>query len=99
MRLGEPSRTSWRQTRVAVHARQVAVEHDHVVLGAGRALQGGRAVVDHVDGEPRVAQTLADPVGERDVILHDQHSHAHIVHRPDDIRLTIAVRLVSWAAC
>jgi hypothetical protein len=34
-----------------VHGRQVAVEHDHVVAGAGRALHGCRAVVDHVDGE------------------------------------------------
>ena len=67
---------------VAVHGRQVAVEHDHVVVGAGRALQGCRAVVDHVDGETRVAQTLADPVGQRDVILHDQHSHLHIVRLP-----------------
>ena len=43
---------------VAVHGRQVAVEHDHVVVGAGRALQGCRAVVDHVDGETR---RRADP--------------------------------------
>ena len=67
---------------VAVHGRQVAVEHNHVVVGAGRALQGGRAVVDHVDGETRVAQALADPVGQRDVILHDQYSHIQIVRPP-----------------
>ena len=47
------------------------VEHDHVVVGARRALQGCRAVVDHVDSETRVAQTLTDPVGQRNVILHD----------------------------
>ena len=82
MRLGEPSRTSRAADPVAVHGRQVAVEHDHVVVGAGRALQGCRAVVDHVDGETGVAQTLADPVGQRDVILHDQHSHLHIVRLP-----------------
>ena len=67
---------------VAVHGRQVAVEHDHVVVGAGRALQGCRAVVDHVDGETGIAQALADPVGQRDVILHHQHPHLHIVRLP-----------------
>ena len=39
----------------------------------------GLTVVDHVDSEPRVAQTLTDPVGQRDVILHDQHTHPDIV--------------------
>jgi len=66
---------------VAVHGRQVAVEHDHVVVGAGCALQGCRAVVDHVHGETRVAQALADPVGQRDVIFHNQHPHVHILHQ------------------
>ena len=64
---------------VAVHGRQVTVEHDHVVIGARRALQGCRAVIDHVHGQARVAQTFADPVGQRNVILHDQHPHMHIV--------------------
>ena len=53
---------------IAVHSRQVAVEDDHVVVGAGRALQGCRAVVDHVDGKTGV--------------LHDQDSHLHIVRQP-----------------
>jgi hypothetical protein len=66
---------------VAVHGRQIAVEHDDVVVGTGRALQSCRAVVDHVDGETGVAQTLADPVGQRDVVLHDQDSHLLIVRR------------------
>jgi hypothetical protein len=73
MRLGEPSRTS---------RRQVPVEDDHVVAGAGRALQGGRAVVDHVDGETGVTQALADPVSQRNMILHDQHPHPHIMRLP-----------------
>ena len=67
---------------VAVHGRQVAIEDDHVVVGTGRALQGRRAVVDHVDGESGVAQTLADPVGQRNVILHHQYPHVHIVRLP-----------------
>jgi hypothetical protein len=44
---------------------------------AGRC--GGRAVVDNIHGETRVTQTLADPVGQRNVILHDQHPHLHSV--------------------
>jgi hypothetical protein len=77
MRLGEPSRTCGRPCRRA--RRAVAVENDHVVVGVDRALHGCGAVVDHVDGESRVAQTLGDPVGQRDVIFHDQHPHLHIV--------------------
>ena len=82
MRLGEPSRTSAAADPVAVHGRQVSVEDDDVVVGADRAVQGCCAVVDHVDGETGVAQALADPVSQRDVILHDQHSHLHIVRLP-----------------
>jgi hypothetical protein len=41
---------------VAVHARQVAIEHDHVVVDARRALDRRRAVVDHVDGEHGVGR-------------------------------------------
>ena len=65
---------------VAVHGRQVTVEDDHVVVDGGRALQGCRAVVDDVDGEPGVAQALADPVGQRDVILDNEYPHVHILH-------------------
>ena len=66
---------------VAVHGRQVTIEHDHVVLSTCRALQSCRPVVDHVDREPGIAQTLADPIGQHNVILHDQDSHRHILHR------------------
>jgi hypothetical protein len=37
---------------VAVHGRRVAVEDDHVVAGAGHALQGCRAVVDPSTAKP-----------------------------------------------
>jgi hypothetical protein len=66
---------------VAVHGRQVTIEHDHVVGGTGCALQGRRSVVDHIDGEPGVAQALADPVRQDHVILHDQDSHRLILHQ------------------
>ena len=64
-----------------MHGRQVAVEDDDVVVRAGRAPQGRIAVVDDVDGEPGVAQPLADPVGQPDVIFHDQDSHVHMLHQ------------------
>jgi hypothetical protein len=64
-----------------VHGRQVAIEDDHVVVGAGRVVQGSCAVVHHVDGEPCITQALADPVGQRDVVFHDEHSHVPIVHQ------------------
>jgi hypothetical protein len=36
------------------------------------------AVAERIDGEPGVAQILADPVGQPNVILHDQHLHRHL---------------------
>jgi hypothetical protein len=64
---------------VAVDPGQVAVEHDHVVVGGDRVIERRAAVVDDVDGQARVAQPLTDAFGQRDVILHDQHSHPPIV--------------------
>ena len=55
------------------HGRQVAVEDEHVVVGIRRALQCCSAVVHHIAGAPGVAQTLADPLGQPNVILHDPH--------------------------
>ncbi len=34
-----------------------------------------------VDGETGVARALADPVGQRNVILHDRHPHLHSMRR------------------
>ena len=82
MRLDKPSRTSLPTDLVAVYGWQVAVEHDHVVFRSRGSLQRCPAVVDHIDGESGVTQTLADPVGQRDVILHNEHAHIHILHRP-----------------
>jgi hypothetical protein len=63
-----------------MHSRQIPVEDDDVVVDHGRALEGGRAVVNDVDGHARIAQTLADAFRQRSVVLHDQHSHTAIVH-------------------
>jgi hypothetical protein len=64
---------------VSVHHRQVSIEHDHVVRGIGRAGQRRRPVVDDVDRHPGIAQALADPGGQRDVVLDHQHAHPVIV--------------------
>jgi hypothetical protein len=62
-----------------VHRGQVTVQHDHVVVGVDRAIQRRAAVIDDIDGQARVAQPLADAVGQRNVVLDDQHSHPLIV--------------------
>ena len=62
--------------RIAVDARQVAVEDDHVVaveVELGRRLQ---AVVRGVDRHALVAQALDQHVGERPGVLDHQHPHA-----------------------
>jgi hypothetical protein len=64
---------------VAVHAGQVAVEDDQVVVGLGGPLERGDAVKGDVDGHPRVAQPLADALGERRIVL--DHQYPHGVHR------------------
>ncbi len=61
---------------------QVPVEYHDVVASAGGVLQSSFAVMDHVHGEPGVAQALPDPGGQRDVIFHNQHPHLHILRRP-----------------
>jgi hypothetical protein len=64
---------------VAVHHRQVPVEHDHVVGGEAGLGQGGRAVVGDVHRQAGVAQSLGDLPGQRDVVFGHQHPHHTIV--------------------
>ena len=78
--------------RVAVHARQVAVEHDHVVAVDEALLQRGRPVIGEVGRDPAVAQPLGDVVGELDVILDHQYAHADIVHHPGHNAITDCLR-------
>ena len=65
--------------RVAVHRRDIAVEHHHVVAVYAALLQRRRPVVREVGGEPAIAQPLRDVAGELDVILDHQHAHMDIV--------------------
>lgn len=63
---------------VAVHLRQVAVEHDDVVAVHGDPLHGGVAVVADVDGHVHVPQPRRDGVGQQFLILGDQDSHGFL---------------------
>ena len=68
-----------RTDRVAVHVRQIAVEHDDVVVVEHRLLDPGGTVVGDVGPETAVAQTLADVVGQLNLVLHDEHPHGTIL--------------------
>jgi hypothetical protein len=52
-----------------VHAGQVAVEHDHVVVVDAEALQRGVAVERDVHGVGVVAQPLGDRLGEHPLVF------------------------------
>jgi hypothetical protein len=67
---------------VAVHHRQVPVEHDHVVLVHAEAFERGVPVIDDVDGERLAPQPLGHGVREEPLVLHDQDAHAAILARP-----------------
>ena len=60
---------------VAVHARQVAVEHDHVIRVDGHVHQRVRAVQRDIDRHALAAKSLGDRLGQPGLVLHDQHSH------------------------
>ena len=61
---------------VAVRARDVAVEHDHVVGVDRELLQRGVAVAGDVGGDRLETQPIADRLGEVELVLDDQHAHA-----------------------
>ena len=58
-----------------MHDGQVTVEDDHVVGGLRRGFQRGGAVVRGIDGHPRLAQALGDPVGKGGMVLDHQYPH------------------------
>ena len=60
---------------VAVQLGQVAVEHDHVVGVQPRLVQGGGAVVGHVDRHALAAQSAGQGVGDPAFVLGKQHAH------------------------
>ena len=60
---------------VAVDDRQVAVEHDGVVVDDRGAAQRRRAVERDVDRAAGLAQAARQRVGEQRLVLGDQHAH------------------------
>ena len=60
---------------VAVYAGQVAVEHEHVVVGEREVRERVVAVERDVDGHALAAQARSDRLGQLDVILDQQYSH------------------------
>jgi hypothetical protein len=60
---------------IAVHERQVTVEHDHVIGRLRGGVQRSRAVVRDVRGDPDLAQPLRDPAGKRRMVLDHRHPH------------------------
>ena len=63
---------------VAVDEREVAVEHDHVVVVDPDALQGGGAVVHDVDGHGLPAQSGGHRIGEQLLVLDDEYAHVAV---------------------
>ena len=60
---------------VAVEARQVAVEHEHVVADDPRLDQRVGSVRREVDGHPLPPQPARDRIGQPPFVLCDQHAH------------------------
>ena len=76
MRGADASRREPACDLVAVRARDVAVEHDDVVLVDRELLERGVSVARDVGGDRLEAQPVADGFGEVELVLDDQHPHA-----------------------
>ena len=60
---------------IAVDARQVAVEHDHVVGVDGGVRECVGAVEGEVDGHPLVSQPVCDRACQAPVVFDDEYAH------------------------
>jgi len=60
---------------VAVHAWQVAVQHDHVVAVDRGAVQGGLAIPRHIGGYALAAQHAGNRLGQLLMIFDEQYPH------------------------
>ena len=60
---------------VTVHARQIAVEHEHVVADHARLDQRLLAVGSQIHGHPLAPQATGDRVRKSKLVLGDQHTH------------------------
>ena len=62
---------------IAVHTRQVAVEHDHLVVIDERACESGGAIECDVHCHTRLPQSERDRLGHLLVVLDHEHPHLH----------------------
>jgi hypothetical protein len=60
---------------VAVHHRQVAVEHHHVVGVQARLVERAGAVVGNVDRHALAPQPARDRIGDPSLVFGHQHAH------------------------
>jgi hypothetical protein len=63
---------------VAAHVRQVAIEHEHVVVGDGDVRERRAPVVGEVNRDPLAAQPDGERLRQLHVILDEQHSHTSL---------------------
>ena len=67
---------------VAVNARKIAVQDDHVVVVHQALLQRCRPVIREIGRDAAVAQSLGDVAGQLHVILDHQDAHTDILNHP-----------------
>jgi hypothetical protein len=71
-----------KQTSVPAEQTRASPREDvEPALGTAVVLSRAARVVDNAQGKPDITLTLADPVGQRDVVRHDQHPHVLHQHR------------------
>ncbi len=66
---------------ISVHAREVPIEHDDVVVGEGNPAERLAAVESDVDGDPLAAQDGRHGLGEPRMILDHQHPHRSLLRQ------------------
>jgi hypothetical protein len=66
---------------IAVNGREVAIEHDHVVIVDERAGQPSPAVESDIDRYPRLAQAGGDRLCQFLVVLDHKHPHSPLLVR------------------
>ena len=66
---------------VPVDAREVTIEHEHVVANHARLDQRLLAVRRQIDGHPVAAQPAGDGLGQPELVFSDQDTHQASMNR------------------
>ena len=67
---------------VAVHAREVTIEHHDVIAQEGDMGERVRSVVGDVDGHALSPEPLGHGIGESPVIFRNQNPHRSVLPAP-----------------